>query len=137
MKPRLIRVTKEHRLVGAGSFGRVYRINKTQVLKVFRYSEIEYLLREIAGSYQRDGLDIDEVVRVKFDDSCYEEKTIFWGCIKRYIPGTIDNATFNKYYVDILKKRNPRIRDDIRVDNVRIDHDSRPIIVDTGVYIRR
>jgi hypothetical protein len=138
MEPRFIIIRpKTHREIGHGVFSRVYKLNKTQVIKVFKDLDCLEMAKEEAGSHKQDGLAIDEIVRVKLFDRLSQFDPprkipyLCWGCIKRYIPYAIDRNIYEEYYRDIIRERNRGLHD-LHWHNVRLDYDGKAVIIDTG-----
>jgi hypothetical protein len=121
---RKIKVTSEQ-WIDSGSYGAVYRISKTKVVKAFfNHPYMEEIIRdEIRGSKLfKAALPILEVVTVVLPD---DKETV--GLIKRYIPYSVTN----KEMLEATRKKEITYSWDRRADNFRKDKKGRIWMIDT------
>lgn len=135
---RIIHISPEMQ-VGTGSYGNVYRVSQTEVVKVMHEHRNEHICsnymrehhalmeREIEGSFQPDATPVLDIVKVVMPDG---KETI--GLLKPFIPYPINGHLWS-LIKDRLRERNPLLAWDLSSFQVRLDDDGRPWIVDTAV----
>ena len=138
---QIIHISETTECLGSGSYGRVYKVDDTHVVKIpashylcaydAKAARIELLIREIIGSTDPDALPVDELVLVVMVNGLVVE-----GMIKKFIPNRLDDDEFYDIRRNLLK-RNPLLAWDIRLPNVRKDDDDRVWIVDTSADVYR